>query len=889
MISVILYGRNDSYGYNLHKRGAISFNCIAEVLTHPDDEIIFVDTNTPDDLPTFPEAVRDTLTPRAKKLLRVLRVRPASYERFKNGTRMKVLEPLCRNVGIRRCNPKNRWILNSNTDMVFVPVRPGQSLSEAVADLPDGLYELPRFEMPEMLWESVDRANPQSIMEQFKLWGTRLHLNEVVRGNPENVFDGPGDFQLAPRQQLFAIQGMNEQMVLGWHVDSNLCRRLFLLNGKTHSFLERYHAYHCDHTRVNTMMHTAEGGTANDWRKFVNEVTSPYLPVQAETWGMPHEPVEEIRLTDAQANRYRDVLSGLLPGLEQPMLQSALLGESFNHGLLYDNLHALPYITDHLTQIPPTADVGYVGSNAECLRLIAAFRQGFGHTGRLLYDPEAMEAGQALEARSPKSEVRKDSALASDASAFEPRPSFGLRTSDFGLPATCVPTEASALYEKAFVFCLDLWMGNFETKTNPAGYAVPKPSPQAGRFAGLMMQRLQDFARREKARYDQSPAQTRKFLFFGTQNTWFENAASQLISIILTPYSSYVRHGMVRKDAFTKPFQPVCGHHLLVGDRAADFAAWVEREAGHPVRLFDFESAQVRAEALMQGTLEGQSAADTREALARNPAGTAVLKLRAAMAETDGQLAEAERLREILAEMSNRPLIITPLQRGDRADKGSFNRFSGLSTTETNAPRKTAEAVESVIVRPATPLKRGVNENTTIGIDARTLFYPDSAARGIGHYTQYHLRHLARCRPDWQFVLYANSATPTPPVASLLELPNVRLKLFSDYHAGEVDLLHVPDPLCLKPDFVSPLNLIPDVKTTATFHDLAGLRLYLGAYKPPQRLEYIERLEQLLQPRVRLLTVSEFTRRDLIHATGLPLENSIAIHAGLNRTNEPRE
>src|ERR1051325_320184 len=89
MISVILYGRNDSYGYNLHKRGAISFNCIAEVLTHPDDEIIFVDTNTPDDLPTFPEAVRDTLTPRAKKLLRVLRVRPASYERFKNGTRMR--------------------------------------------------------------------------------------------------------------------------------------------------------------------------------------------------------------------------------------------------------------------------------------------------------------------------------------------------------------------------------------------------------------------------------------------------------------------------------------------------------------------------------------------------------------------------------------------------------------------------------------------------------------------------------------------------------------------------------------------------------------------------------------------------------------------------------
>ena len=73
MISDILYGRNYSYGYSLHKRGAISFNGIAEVLTHPDDEIIFADTNTPDDVPTFPEAIRDTLTPRARKLLRVLR------------------------------------------------------------------------------------------------------------------------------------------------------------------------------------------------------------------------------------------------------------------------------------------------------------------------------------------------------------------------------------------------------------------------------------------------------------------------------------------------------------------------------------------------------------------------------------------------------------------------------------------------------------------------------------------------------------------------------------------------------------------------------------------------------------------------------------------------
>src|SRR5271154_3013000 len=76
MISVIVYGRNDAHGYNLHKRAAISLNCIAEMLSHAGDEILFVDYNTPNDLPTFIEAIYDTLTSKAKSLLRVFRVRP---------------------------------------------------------------------------------------------------------------------------------------------------------------------------------------------------------------------------------------------------------------------------------------------------------------------------------------------------------------------------------------------------------------------------------------------------------------------------------------------------------------------------------------------------------------------------------------------------------------------------------------------------------------------------------------------------------------------------------------------------------------------------------------------------------------------------------------------
>ena len=119
MLSVILYGRNDAHGYNLHKRAALSLNAIASKLSEPDDEIIVVDYNTPEELPTFPETIADTLTAEAIGRIRVIRVRAAFHSRFTGSTRLMALEPQSRNIAIRRANPNNRWILSTNTDMVF--------------------------------------------------------------------------------------------------------------------------------------------------------------------------------------------------------------------------------------------------------------------------------------------------------------------------------------------------------------------------------------------------------------------------------------------------------------------------------------------------------------------------------------------------------------------------------------------------------------------------------------------------------------------------------------------------------------------------------------------------------------------------------------------------
>src|SRR6185312_9292004 len=134
---------------------------------------------------------------------------------------LPVVEPIARNVGIRRSNPDNRWILSTNADDVFV-LRHAADLATLVRDLPAGFYHTPRFEVPEGLWESFDRADPQSIISDLRRQGRAARLNEVVYGQEVSLFDGPGDFQLVERAALLEIDGLDERMLLGWHVDSNI-------------------------------------------------------------------------------------------------------------------------------------------------------------------------------------------------------------------------------------------------------------------------------------------------------------------------------------------------------------------------------------------------------------------------------------------------------------------------------------------------------------------------------------------------------------------------------------------------------------------------------------------------------------------------------------------
>lgn len=369
MLSVIVYGRNDNYGYNLHKRAALSLNTLGELLSDASDEIVFVDYNTPDDFPTFPEAIQDTLTPRAKHLLRILRVRPHHHARFQAASSLQALEPIARNVGLRRTSSECKWVLSTNTDMIFSPSENG-SLTDVVRNLEDGFYHLPRFELPESLWETLDRSSPRDVIKQVTDWGRALHLNEIVRAADIVGFDAPGDFQLMLRKDAFELHGFHEGMLLGWHVDSNLAKRFVLKYSRLRDLMAQLRGYHCDHTRQVTPAHRP-GRTENDMMLFVDQVETPDIPLQAGVWGLANEHIEEVRLV-APATYVSRLTRAIGAEMSEPT-SIAYRSESYDH-VTYDPRHVLPFLVDVLTSYPRDIRIGWFGSRRDTLELFCKFR-----------------------------------------------------------------------------------------------------------------------------------------------------------------------------------------------------------------------------------------------------------------------------------------------------------------------------------------------------------------------------------------------------------------------------------------------------------------------------------------------------------------------------------
>jgi hypothetical protein len=497
MISAVLYGRNDNYGYNLHKRAALSFNCIAEVLTEKTDEIIFVDYNTPDDFPTFPEAIQDTLTEKTRGMLRVLRVRPAIHERFKNKTGLVAIEPVARNVGVLRSRAENRWILSTNTDMIFVPAK-GGGISRLVSDLPKGFYHAPRIEIPETLWESFDRKDPTGIIDKLKIWSQALHLNEIVLGADTILYDAPGDFQLIERKDLLANHGFNEDMLLGWHVDSNIAKRLFLKYGKVGDLGRDLFGYHCDHTRQITPMHS-HSRTENDARRFIDLVTRADLPAQADAWGCPNDPIEEITLRGGTSHVY---VRALEESIGAPMLEPTFVGyQGATYGKTdYDPRHVMPFLADLFAASPRDLTVGWYGGRHDTLAMFAKVWRKLGLKGAIYCDEMLRE--------------------------------------DLNFPGADVEfVSAEAVLDRSNAFVFD-----FGSARDHKG--VSRGGGPDQRIKKMLRGALKDLATYERVCLREGkPA--RRIIGLDVIHNDFENLFHGLIGVGLTPFSTRLRHGYV--------------------------------------------------------------------------------------------------------------------------------------------------------------------------------------------------------------------------------------------------------------------------------------------------------------------------------------------------------
>lgn len=378
MISVITYGRNDNYSYNLVKRTALGFNAFAEILTE-EDEFLFVDYNTPDHLPTLPEFIWDTLTDKARELCKVIRISSAMHEQIRVDSPLPILENISRNAAIVRSNPANEWILSTNPDVIPVMAPRWPSLKELLKDLPPSFYEMPRFDVPESVWSSLRRQDAALNAQILRDWLIE-HEAAVVETVADHrfqrfyLFDAPGDFQLAPRKYFMSLRGFDESMRKYFHSDSNLAKRMWLHNGRrTDHLMGHLWVLHQDHYLSGEWTRTVTTVEHNDYSEKVLHQNA--IEANNEAWGLQNVQLPMFSLAE-KINRRRLFLpspsaastNGSLPLSSEVDWRL----QPFYRLCRYQPKLLTLYLREVLQVAAPDSRIVYLGQNAETLACVRA-------------------------------------------------------------------------------------------------------------------------------------------------------------------------------------------------------------------------------------------------------------------------------------------------------------------------------------------------------------------------------------------------------------------------------------------------------------------------------------------------------------------------------------
>lgn len=362
MISVVVVGRNDNHGYNLSKRVSSSLNSMAYFLTE-EDEIIFVDWNTPVGYPAMPISIQDDLLEKTKKIMRIIRVSPNIHKKVTEQSTRALVEPLARNVGIRRAKKDSNWILSTNTDILFSSPNK-MDIRSLLSKLEPNLWVSTRFELPEFVWETLDRRDPVASDFAIQRWYKSQRFIKRIRvdeGKLSNFLipDAVGDFQLATRDLWEAVRGFPEDMKQGWHVDTRLTLQMAKKCGISPSLISENDllVFHQNHLRNLTVYHDSD--EANP----VEDVYKPYVNLDA--WGLANETLDEIKF-DRNRNLVEFLESTpfkLGENKSREIAKFVSLEEELRH-LSYDITHVINYLADEISFLPNGSRVHCFTSNA---------------------------------------------------------------------------------------------------------------------------------------------------------------------------------------------------------------------------------------------------------------------------------------------------------------------------------------------------------------------------------------------------------------------------------------------------------------------------------------------------------------------------------------------
>jgi hypothetical protein len=344
MISIVVVGRNDNHGYNLSKRVSSSLNSMAQMLSEG-DEIVFVDWNTPIGYPVMPVSIKDDLLPKTKSILRIIRVPQTVHNLVSEGSNRALIEPLARNVGIRRASANSKWILSSNTDILFASPS-GKNFREIFQNLEESLWLTYRFEIPEFVWDDLDRRNPESTSDRLLQWyrdGSILNRIRVdsASGADFPIPDGVGDFQLATKSLWDKSTGFPEEMKKGWHVDTRLSLQMGRISTKKPQLISESDLviFHQNHLRNSTAYHGASETNP------LSEVVKPYI--NSSSWGLIENDLEEIDLNSEDEDSFKS-LSPAQTENSRTTLKTSDLGHMSKH-LDYDIARTRIFLADEIS------------------------------------------------------------------------------------------------------------------------------------------------------------------------------------------------------------------------------------------------------------------------------------------------------------------------------------------------------------------------------------------------------------------------------------------------------------------------------------------------------------------------------------------------------------